>query len=216
MGFFKKLFSLMVWGNLLAMVVVSGLLCLLALQGINIYTHHGEAVEVPQIVGMQESDARYTLEKLGLIMVQADTDYDKQKPTGCIMAQQPEAGTKVKVGRQIFLTINSSESPTRALPDIADNTSLREAQAKLTAMGFKLGPVEYISGDKDWVYAVKCRGHFVYSGEQVPTDVPLILQVGKNSSTEAEEELYGEEIIDDDLDTEETAIGLDNDIFAEE
>ena len=207
MGFFKKLFSPLVWGNLLAMVVVAFVLCLLALKAIAMYTHHGEAVEVPSIVGMQESDARYTIEKLGLVMVKAETNYDKRKPTGCILAQQPEAGTKVKTGRQIYLTINSASSPTRALPDIADNSSLREAQAKLTAMGFRLGPVEHIPGDKDWVYAVKCRGHFVYAGEQVPTDVPLILQVGNTSSTEAEEEFL--DALDDVTVEEETALGLD-------
>ena len=211
MGFFKKLFSPMVWANLLAMVVVAGVLCLLALKGISIYTHHGEALEVPNIVGMQESDARYTLETLGLVMVKSETGYDKRKPTGCILAQQPEAGTKVKEGRQIFFTLNSANSPTRALPDIADNSSLREAQAKLTAMGFKIGPVEYIAGDKDWVYGVKCRGQFVYTGEQVPTDIPLILQVGNTTSTEAEEEF-----LDDDLDDvlPDSTLGLD-DIFIE-
>lgn len=202
------MFSPIVWGNLLAMLVVAGVLCLLALRGINAYTHHGETVEVPQIVGVLESDARYTLEKLGLVMVKAETGYDKRKPTGCILAQQPEAGTKVKVGRQIYLTINSADSPTRALPDIADNSSLREAQAKLTALGFKLGPVEYISGDQDWVYAVKCRGRFVYAGEQVPTDVPLILQVGNTSSIEAEEQFYNE--LENNSDDDETTLGLDD------
>ena len=95
------------------------------------------------------------------------------------------------------------------MPDIADNSSLREAQAKLKAMGFKLGPVEYIPGDKDWVYAVKCRGRFVYSGEQVPTDVPLILQVGNTSSIEAEEEML-DSLDDFDIgDIDDEAVGID-------
>jgi beta-lactam-binding protein with PASTA domain len=158
---------------------------------------------------MQESDAQYTLKRLDLVLVKAETGYDKSKPTGCVLAQNPESGTKVKAGRQIYVTINASDSPTRALPDIADNSSLREAQAKLKAMGFKLGPVEYIPGDKDWVYAVKCRGRFVYSGEQVPTDVPLILQVGNTSSIEAEEEML-DSLDDFDIgDIDDEAVGID-------
>ena len=82
-----------------------------------------------------------------------------------------------------------------ALPDIADNSSLREAQAKLTAMGFKLGPVEYVSGDLDWVYGVKSQGRNVYAGERVPIDVPLVLQVGKDSGYE---ELDDFDNLDDD------------------
>ena len=212
MEFLKKIFSPIVWGNIIAIVVVAVLVCMLALKGIDVYTHHGEAIEVPAIVGMQESDAQYSLQRLELVLVKAETGYDKSKPTGCVLAQNPESGTKVKAGRQIYVTINASDSPTRPLPDIADNSSLREAQAKLKAMGFKLGPVEYIPGDKDWVYAVKCRGRFVYSGEQVPTDVPLILQVGNTSSIEAEEEML-DSLDDLDIgDIDDEAVGLD-DIF---
>jgi hypothetical protein len=209
MGFFKKIMSPIVLGNIIAIVVVAVLVCMLALKGIDVYTHHGESIEVPAIVGMQESDAQYTLQRLEVVLVKAETGYDMSKPTGCVLAQNPESGTKVKAGRQIYVTINASDSPTRALPDIADNSSLREAQAKLKAMGFKLGPVEYIPGDKDWVYAVKCRGRFVYSGEQVPTDVPLILQVGNTSSIEAEEEML-DSLDDFDIgDIDDEAVGID-------
>jgi hypothetical protein len=51
-------------------------------------------------------------------------------------------------------------------------------------MGFKLGPVEYVAGDLDWVYGVKSQGRNVYAGERVPIDVPLVLQVGKDSGYE--------------------------------
>ena len=133
---------------------------------------------------------------------------------GAFLAQSPEPGAKVKAGRQIYLTINAANSPTRPLPDIADNSSLREAQARLKALGFKLGPVEYIPGDKDWVYAVKCRGRFVYSGEQVPTDVPLILQVGNTNSVDAEEEML-DSLENMNFDDDDLLMGLEDDIFAE-
>lgn len=189
MAFFKKLFSAYLWGNLLAMAAVAALVLFLLWKGLALYTNHGETVDVPSLVGMQESDALYTLERLGLRGLVADSAFNKRKPTGCILDQLPAAGAKVKAGREIRLTINSAQTPTLPLPDVADNSSLREAQAKLTAMGFKLGPVEYIPGDKDWVYGVKSRGRNVYSGERVPLDVPLILQVGNTSSIEAEEEM---------------------------
>jgi len=154
---------------------------------LSVYTRHGERIEVPQVVGHQEGDARYQLERLGLKALVVDSAYNKQKPAGCILEQTPAPGRKVKSGREIFLTINTERTPTMVLPDIADNSSLREAQAKLSAMGFKLGPVEYVSGDADWVYGVKCRGNNVYAGERVPIDVPLVLQVGKDSGNEFDE-----------------------------
>ena len=212
MAFFKKLFSAYLWGNLLAMAAVAALVLFLLWKGLAIYTNHGETVDVPSLVGMQESDALYTLERLGLRGLVADSAFNKRKPTGCILDQLPAAGAKVKAGREIRLTINSAQTPTLPLPDVADNSSLREAQAKLTAMGFKLGPVEYIPGDKDWVYGVKSRGRNVYSGERVPLDVPLILQVGNTSSIEAEEEML-DSLDDIDIgDIDDETIGID-DIF---
>lgn len=212
MAFFKKLFSAYLWGNLLAMAAVAVLVLFLLWKGLALYTNHGETVDVPSLVGMQESDALYTLERLGLRGVVADSAFNKRKPTGCILDQLPAAGAKVKAGREIRLTINSAQTPTLPLPDVADNSSLREAQARLTAMGFKLGPVEYIPGDKDWVYGVKSRGRNVYSGERVPLDVPLILQVGNTSSIEAEEEML-DSLDDIDFgDIDDETIGID-DIF---
>ena len=184
MGFFKKIFSTYVWGNLLAMAAVAALAVFVLWKGLALYTNHGETVTVPSLVGLQESDALYTLERAGLRGVVEDSAYNKSKPTGSILDQQPAAGFKVKAGREIHLTINSAQTPTLPLPDVADNSSLREAQAKLTAMGFKLGPVEYIPGDRDWVYGVKSRGRNVYPGERVPVDVPLILQVGNSAADE--------------------------------
>lgn len=202
MDFFKKIFSPFVWVNLLAMLAVAVVAVFALWKGLAVYTSHGQYIEVPALVGQQASDARYTLERLGLRGVVADSAYNKSKPTGSILDQSPAAGSKVKAGREVHLTINSTHTPTLPLPDVADNSSLRQAQARLSAMGFKLGPVEYIPGDRDWVYGVKCRGRNVYAGEQVPIDVPLILQVGNDAPG------YD---FDDDLDIgdDDAAPGLD-------
>ena len=100
------------------------------------------------------------------------------------MMQQPKGGSKVKSGREIYLTINSRESPTVGMPDIADNCSMREAQDRLRSLGFRIGPVELVSGDKDWVYGVKCQGRTVMTGERVPTDAVVTLIVGNGVQEE--------------------------------
>ena len=100
------------------------------------------------------------------------------------MMQQPKGGSKVKSGREIYLTINSRESPTVGMPDIADNCSMREAQDRLRSLGFRIGPVEMVPGDKDWVYGVKCQGRMVMTGERVPTDAVVTLIVGNGIQEE--------------------------------
>ena len=51
-------------------------------------------------------------------------------------------------------------------------------QKKKTAMGFKLGMPEYISGEKDWVYGILVRGHHVMAGDRISVEDKLIIQVG--------------------------------------
>ena len=212
MGLKQKLTAPIVWGNLLAMLVVAILSCIGIWKGMEIYTHHGESIEVPQLVGMQENDAYYKLNQLELHGVVVDSAYNKDLPPGAILEQVPTAGRKVKSGREIFLTVNTEKRPTRALSDMADKSAPGAARRvrnesmnifKLTAIGFKLGPVEYVNGDRDWVYGVKCRDRNIYAGEQTPLDVPLVLQVGRGVSDleelveedGEEEEFVEEEII---------------------
>ncbi len=148
------------------------------------YTHHGESIEVPNVKGMPFHDAEYALQRAGLVAVVADSAYNRTLPAGTILEQLPVSGRQVKSGREIQLTINTTQTPTLIVPDIADNCSLRQ--------GFKLGPVEYIPGDKDWVLGVKCRGRHVAAGERIPIDAPLVLVVG-NTAVEGEEELISDE-----------------------
>jgi len=192
--FLRKLWAPIMWGNLLAMILVTVLVIGGVWMGMARYTHHGEGIEVPDVVGVMESDARYSLARLGLEAVVVDSAYNKQRPAGSILEQHPDAGRCVKTGRQIYLTINKELSPTLVFPDIADNSSLREAQARLRALGFRLGPVEYVSGDRDWVYGVKSRGRNVYAGERVPIDVPLVLQVGEGMDELDELDDYSDEV----------------------
>ena len=111
----------------------------------------------------------------------SDSGYNKSLPADCILAQVPGHGQKVKEGHTIYVTVNSPSSPTFAIPDIVDNSSLREAEAKLTAMGFRLMPTQRVTGEKDWVYGILCRGRRVSNGDRVPIDYPLTLMVGSGA-----------------------------------
>ena len=185
--FKRKMLSPILWGNLLAMAVVTAVLFIILWMWLGKYTHHGEEIVVPNVEGKLIADAEYTLEMMDLQAIVVDSAYDHTKPSGAIMVQLPKAGSKVKSGREIYLTINSKQSPMVALPDIADNCSLREAQDRLRQLGFRIGPVEETDGDKDWVYGIKCQGRNVVAGERVPSDAVITLIVG-NGAAEDEED----------------------------
>ena len=103
----------------------------------------------------------------GLVCIVSDSSYVKTLPAGCILEYNPAAGQKVKEGRTIYLTINTIEVPLHIVPDVADNSSLRQAEARILASGFKLAEIQYIPGEKDWVYGVKYKGRQLSIGEKV-------------------------------------------------
>ena len=196
--FRKKITAPILWGNLLAMVIITVVICFFVWRFMDDYTHHGESIVVPNVCGQFKASAVYELERLSLDAVVADSGYNRSLPPGTILDQSPVPGSEVKSGRTVFLTINSSSSPTVVMPDIADNSSLREAEARLVGLGFKLGGVEYVAGDKDWVIGLKCHGKYVMQGDRIPSGSMITLVVGSGTeednadtdSIDTEEEEY--------------------------
>ena len=124
-----------------------------------------------------------------MIMI-SDSGYNKKYPADYILAQTPGYGTRVKEGHTVYVTVNSPSSPTFAIPDLVDNSSLREAEAKLMAIGFRLLPAQRVSGERDWVYGIICRGRRVSNGDRISIEYPLTLMVGNGSVGENDEFEY--------------------------
>ena len=102
---------------------------------------------------------------------------------------------EVKAGHVIYVTVNSPSSPTFAIPDVIDNSSYREAEAKLMALGFKLLPPKRILGEKDWVYGIMSRGRQLNTGDHVSIDVPLTLVIGNGRYGEDEDIDFGDDFM---------------------
>ena len=176
--FLDKFKSRYLWGNLFAMVVVVVLMIVGVAYGLDRYTHHGESIEIPDVKYKSVVEARQMLSDLGLASMISDTGYVKTRPADCVLEVSPQVGTHVKSGHLIRLIVNASKSPTLTLPDLVDNCSLREAIARLQAMGFKVGLPEYVSGERDWVYGIKANDKDVEAGDRVSVDSRITVVVG--------------------------------------
>ena len=172
--------------NLAAMAAVVVAAVLITFQWMDSYTEHGKAIAVPDIQGMEEADAISKLAQHDLRGVVSDHVYIKGVPPGEITAQRPAAHAKVKRGRKVYLTVSSGNQPMIAIPDIADNSSLRQAESRLRAAGFKLAPNDTIAGDLDWVYGVRYKERELQAGELVPEGAELTLIVGGGDKEETE------------------------------
>ncbi|KAA6344273.1 Serine/threonine-protein kinase PK-1 [termite gut metagenome] len=166
----------------LSHLLAIGLLLFLLIMGImlwlNKYTRQKEVVVVPEIKGMTLAVAERRLHMEGLEYVIADSNYINKQLPGSVLEYTPSAGQMVKKGRIIYLTINKERVPEYPVPDVADNSSLRQAEAKILAAGFKLTRHELIAGEKDWVYDVKYKGRSLARGDKAPMEAALTLVVG--------------------------------------
>ena len=183
----RKFFSPFLLINLAAMIIVVIGLLIGVHYWLDSYTLHGQGYELPNLYGMDFDEASLQLEKEGLKVVANDTGYNKKMDADVILMQTPGPGTKVKAGRTIYVTINSTLSPKVRIPDIIDNSSFREAQARLSAIGFRLEDPKVIDGERDWVYGVMANGKNLQSGEMVSIETPLMLVIGNGTSEEDED-----------------------------
>ena len=154
--------------NLAAMAAVVIVAVLVTFRWIDNYTEHGIAITVPNVTGMQEEEAIQALSQHRLIGIADAMEYVKGVPAGEVLNQRPGINAKVKHGRKIYLTISSGNHPMKTVPDVADNSSLRQAESRLRAAGFLLTPHDTIEGELDWVYGVSYNGRELKGEEQVP------------------------------------------------
>lgn len=180
------------WLNLIAMPIVVIAVIVGVLQWLDSYTLHGESIIVPNVNGLPLKQAEQEFSKKNLKIAVVDSNYVKGMPAGAVLDQKPTGGSKVKKGRTIYLTINTDEVPKVAIPDIIDNSSYRQAEARLRALGFKVTAPEFIEGEKDWVYGVKYNGKELSAGAKIPKESVLTLCVG-------DDELKGDSLQTDSL-----------------
>lgn len=185
--------------NVAAMIVIAVLLLLVTFRWLKSYTLHGEYITVPDLTGMYEDEAGEALAAVGLKYEVLDYKYDKMMVEGGVIEQKPKPGAYVKDGRKIYLTLNSGKVPMRAVPDVADNSSLRAAESRLQAAGFKLTKTVYVNGDLDWVYEIRYQGKEVEAGTELPEGSILTIVAGNGSPIEYIEEVDSTAVIDTDF-----------------
>lgn len=179
--FFGKFKSLFLWGNLAAMVLVLLLLFFGLKWWLSSYTHHGEEIEVPNVVAKSEADAEQLLQENGLQLKVVGTSYVKDMPGGSIISQEPKAGANVKNGRIIFVTVNSLTVPKERIPEIIGFKSYRGAQSDLLGLGFELTEPRYAPGYAELVMGIQCNGQEVNNGDLVAKYSKLTLVIGDGS-----------------------------------
>ena len=110
-----------------------------------------------------------------------DSVFSKNVKPGAIVELVPKAGSKVKEGRIVFITVNAETAQMGLIPDVED-LSFRQAYAMLKARGFEQIEIEYVPGDyKALALAVELNGRVLRKGENVPLSAQLVLIVSSGT-----------------------------------
>lgn len=191
-GFLVKLIkNPYVFNLLLAIVVLCGLIYG-TLKWLDVYTRHNEAVVVPDVKGLKVEEAEEFFKNNNLRYNVIDSVYSKNVKPGAIVELVPQAGSKVKEGRIVFITVNALTSQMATIPEVED-LSFRQAYALLRARGFEKIEIEYVPGTyKDLAVAVTAGGRILQKGDHVPLASQLVLRVSSG-----EEELIPNDSLPD-------------------
>ena len=165
----------------------------IALLFIDVFTSHGQQVQVPDVRNLPFEKAVSILEDAGLRWEISDsTTFYENYPPGTVIDQDPKAKSYIKKIRIIYLNVNAMHAPIIPLPKLVDLPG-RQGLATLKAMGFKHVTMDSIPSENEGlILQVTVDGHSVKPGSPVSVNSKIKITVGDGSIVD----LNPEQIID--------------------
>ena len=181
----KPLLGNSILKNLAMIFITGGLLVILTLVFLHLYTRHGQNIVVPKLEGLQINEANTILNAKGLNVEIIDSIYNRDAVPGAILDQTPKANNKVKKGRSIYVTVYSKNPQQIVVPGLVDY-STRQALALLNSLGFTQISLEEVPSEySGLVLAVEYHGRPLAPDEKIPADSPLHLIVSNSQLTDS-------------------------------
>ncbi len=179
--------------NSALMVLALVALGYIALLFIDVFTSHGQQVQVPDVRNLPFEKAVTILEDAGLRWEISDsTTFYENFPPGTVIDQDPKAKSYIKKIRIIYLNVNAMHAPIIPLPKLVDLPG-RQGMATLKAMGFKHVSMDSIPSEMEGlILQVTVDGHTVAPGRPVSVNSQIKITVGDGSIVD----LNPEDVID--------------------
>ena len=154
------------------------LLACLTMWFFNIWTHHGDTTQVPEIVGMPLDKAVKILEEADLEFVISDSVSMDGKLPGSIVEVSPQPNSVVKGGREVYLTIVRFSPEMITLRRLTDD-GINNVKSYLDSQGLRYN-IEYVPSEyPDLVINAKYNGHLLGNSSKVPRGAVITLEVGR-------------------------------------
>ena len=167
--------------NIIKAVVFFLTLVIVAQIVLKLVTHHGQMIEVPDLTSMSVDEARRAASKDNLRTEVIDSIFVRRMEKGAVYSQNPKAGTLVKKGRRVMLTINAKHAKKVSMPNLV-GYSMGLAKAELNSRGLALGKLIYVNDiATNNVLRQIYRNREIRPGVQIESGSEIDLQVGLNS-----------------------------------
>lgn len=168
--------------NLLSALVVFIVLLVGSMIFLNVVTKHNQELIVPELSNMSVADAESIAVAEGMRVEVVDSVFVKRMKKGAVYRQNPVAGSKVKSGRRIALTINAMNAKKVSMPNLI-GYSMRQAMAELQSRGLILGKLIYVQDiATNNVLRQYLGSKEIEPGTQVESESVIDLVVGLNSN----------------------------------
>ena len=160
-------------------------------------------IQVPDLVGMEQSQAQKTVEELKLKYVKKGEEYSKDVQEGCIISQDPVyiANYKVKEGSTITVVVSKGQN-TVTMPKVTGMTQ-EEATSKLEELGLN---VEIEEENNSKVEAGKVIEQSAKENEEIEAGETITLKISKGVEKVTVPDLSGKK--EKDAKTEIKSAGL--------
>ena len=167
-----------IWKNLLGGAAFIVVLLIVAALGLRLITRHGKTVTAPDFTNLSVAQAQTLAKKENVGVKVVDSVFVRRLPGGVVYRQLPQAGSLVKKGRSIFLTINSVVPRKVVMPNLY-GYSVTEARAELQNRGLNLGRLNYVKDiATNTVLGQYVDGNEQHAGDLVVSGSTVDLKVG--------------------------------------
>lgn len=110
---------------------------------LSLFTRHNKQIDVPDFLGMELNEAK-TLAKHSKLKIEVnDSLYVPEYNGGSVLDQTPAPDSKVKSGRNIFVTVNSFRQKKVTVPYVT-GYSLRQAKNIIEVAGLEIDEIIYV------------------------------------------------------------------------
>lgn len=169
----------------LAVLVLAWLMMLF----LDIWTHHNDDATVPEIKKLSYTEARSALERAGLGIAISDSIYDTTVPPGTVMESWPKAGSQVKAGRDVYVTVTAFSPKHVTLTMPITGVSARQAASYLNALGITGVRIVHVPSEyPDLVESASADGRPLGVGSVIPVSASVVLKVGEYQAPEEPED----------------------------